>query len=86
MTSDFETWSVAAGCKLGEFANLPPATQRKLIRLMARISEKSFRRGFQHGVVNKDTLCVDPQNLPGHVHVLQRRGVTGFLGYRGSRK
>jgi hypothetical protein len=63
MTSDFEPWSVAAGLQMHEFSHLSPSERKKLVRLMARGLEQSFRRGLQHGVVNKDTLCVDPAKL-----------------------
>jgi hypothetical protein len=33
-----------------EFADLDPAIRKRLLRLMARISESSYRRGFQQGV------------------------------------
>lgn len=63
MTSDFESWSVAAGLKMYEFSDLPPAARKKLVRLMARIAEQSYRRALQHGEVLKDRLCVDPAAL-----------------------
>ena len=49
--NDFVSSSVAAGLVFDEFQDLPKGTKKKLIRLMARISEKSYRRGFQQGVV-----------------------------------
>jgi hypothetical protein len=57
MSSDFEARSVAYGLKEGEFENLPPLVRRKLIRLMARIAEQSYRRGFQHGAAFGDKAC-----------------------------
>lgn len=41
---------VAKGLHEGEFADLTPACRQKLLTLMARISESSFRRGLQHGI------------------------------------
>ena len=37
------------GFKDGEFATLPAEVRTRLIRLMARVSEASYRRGFQQG-------------------------------------
>ena len=45
----FSKNSVAHGIDYGEFAKLSNSSKKKLIALMARISEKSYRRGFQHG-------------------------------------
>jgi len=47
--TDFSRMSVANGLRRQEFDNLPAATKKKLVRLIARISEASFRRGLQHG-------------------------------------
>jgi hypothetical protein len=52
--SDFVPYSVARGLHWGEFNHLAPADKKKLVRLMARIAEKSYRRGFEHGVVMTD--------------------------------
>jgi len=41
--------SILSGFKEDEFKDLPKGTKKKLIKLMSRISEKSYRRGFQHG-------------------------------------
>jgi hypothetical protein len=38
-------------------AGLPAATQRRLVKLMARISEKSYRRGLQHGLCKHAKEC-----------------------------
>ena len=54
--SDFIDSSVAYGLHHGEFDNLNDDTKRKLIRLMARISEASYRRGFQQGSTKTQTL------------------------------
>ena len=59
--TDFTAMSVANGLRRKEFAALPAATKKKLIRLMARISEASFRRGLQHGAATGgDALPVRP--------------------------
>ena len=52
--SDFTSDSAAYGLKDQQFAHLSDSDQKKLLRLMARISEKSFRRGFQHGAYASD--------------------------------
>jgi hypothetical protein len=43
------TTGVARGLREWDFADLPPIRRKKLLNLMARISEASFRRGLQHG-------------------------------------
>lgn len=40
---------IGKGLRYDEFAKLPEITQRKLLKLLARVSESSFRRGLQHG-------------------------------------
>jgi hypothetical protein len=57
----FGAHSVAAGLHGGEFDELDTRTKKKLIRLMARIAEKSYRRGYQHGTL--PTRTVDPSVL-----------------------
>lgn len=56
--------SAAHGLEYDEFANLPRATRKKLVRLMARISERSYRRGLQQGVYlhKHNALLVDPRD------------------------
>lgn len=61
--SDFVPGSVASGLKMDEFRDLPDRVKRKLLRLMARISEQSYRRGFQHGIVIGDRRCIDPSDF-----------------------
>lgn len=39
------------------FADLSPVHKRRLVKLMARISEKSYRRGLQHGVCDHAKEC-----------------------------
>ena len=46
---DFCARSVAAGLRDREFEHLSERDRRKLVRLMARIAEKAYRRGAQHG-------------------------------------
>jgi hypothetical protein len=55
---------LSSGFVYGEFANLDDKVKRKLITLMARISEKSYRRGFQQGF---------EQNHPVTVNVMKWR-------------
>ena len=57
--TDFIKESIAYGLKLGEFENLDKEVKRKLLKLMSRISERSYRRGFQHGKEIKGKT-VDP--------------------------
>jgi hypothetical protein len=47
--SSFNTKSVAYGLRDGEFSELPEKTKKKLVKLMARLSEQAYRRGFQQG-------------------------------------
>ena len=50
MTSgDFNSRSAAYGLKEGEFDDLDPKVKKRLLKLMSRISEMSYRRGAQHG-------------------------------------
>jgi hypothetical protein len=44
------TYSIAKNLHEGEFADITPACREKLLNLIARISESSFRRGLQHGL------------------------------------
>lgn len=60
------THGIAKGFREGEFANLDECTKRKLVALMSRISEASFRRGLQHGeyFTRKNVkLWIDPTSL-----------------------
>jgi hypothetical protein len=57
--SDFHDGSVALGLQHREFMGLPKAVRRQLLRLIARVSEKSYRRGFQQGATFGDR-CVYP--------------------------
>ena len=61
--SDFEANSVAYGLKMDEFDDLSPDVKRKLVRLMARLAEQSYRRGFQHGTVLGKDARLDPGEL-----------------------
>jgi len=58
---EFSTRSVAGGLKYREFGSLDTRTKKKLIKLMARISESSYRRGFQHGTLG--IHIIDPVTL-----------------------
>ncbi len=63
--SDFESSSVAYGLRQREFDDLSERTRKKLVRLMSRISEASFRRGYQHGrfQTQRGKVEVDPAIL-----------------------
>ncbi len=61
---DFEHFvenSIAIGFKPHEFSDLDTDVKNKLIKLMSRISEKSYRRGLQHGSLG--IAIVDPAHL-----------------------
>lgn len=61
---DFTENSVAFGLKDREFSHIAEGDKQKLIRLMARISEKSYRRGFQHGcVLDPAERLISPEEL-----------------------
>jgi hypothetical protein len=55
--------SIAKGMKRHALDHLSDADKRIVLTLMARISEKSYRRGFQHGVVIGDRRTIDPVDL-----------------------
>ena len=46
---DFQTQSVAFGYSYYDFLQFSDDDKEKIVRLLARISEQSFRRGFQQG-------------------------------------
>jgi hypothetical protein len=58
MSTDFGQTSVALGLKFGAFSHLSEKDRKRLVKLMARIAEKSYRRGVQHGAV----LSGDPMS------------------------
>ena len=57
----FTKFSIADGLEPNEFNFLDDDIKQKLIKLMARISEKSYRRGLQHGSFG--IAVVDPAHL-----------------------
>ena len=57
----FTKFSIADGLEPNEFYFLDDDIKQKLIKLMARISEKSYRRGLQHGSFG--IAVVDPAHL-----------------------
>ena len=57
----FTEFSIANGLEPNEFYFLDDDIKQKLIKLMARISEKSYRRGLQHGSFG--IAVVDPAHL-----------------------
>jgi hypothetical protein len=61
----FSTNSVAYPLQKDEFKSLKRIEKGRLIRLMARISEASYRRGLQHGVhFTKNNIQIeDPYNF-----------------------
>ena len=54
--------TITRGMKEWEFSDIPKSKRKKLITLMARISERSYRRGFQHGKVIEDHI-ISPEQL-----------------------
>lgn len=48
--SDFIKNSILHGLKINEFQDITPAMRQKLIKLMARLAEKSYRRGVQQAL------------------------------------
>jgi hypothetical protein len=61
---DFIGSSVAYGLVHGEFEHIAEPDKQKLIALMSRISEQSYRRGFQHGcVMDSKQFDVSPIEL-----------------------
>lgn len=63
--TDFNSRSAAYGLSHGEFSHLSDTDRRKLSRLMARIAEKAYRRGAQHGaqMALDGTLARDPATV-----------------------
>lgn len=61
MKTPFIKNSVAYPLQKDEFSHLNDKDKKKLVRLMARISEKSYRRGLQHGA--EGVNIVDPAHL-----------------------
>ena len=59
--SAFTPESVGYPLASGEFAHIDGPTQEKLLRLMARASESSFRRGYHHGGL--ESRKADPEQL-----------------------
>ena len=59
--SDFEVGSPFEGFSFGEFDHLHGLDKARLIQMIARISERSYRRGFQHGTLGH--YIIDPQKL-----------------------
>jgi hypothetical protein len=55
--SDFIKRSILHGLKRDEFRDMPPTTRRKLVKLMARLAEKSYRRGVQQAL---SVGCIHP--------------------------
>ena len=55
---DFDTSSVFEGLKMMEFNDLPAKVKEKLVKMISRISEKSYRRGAQQAIalLERDAL------------------------------
>lgn len=58
--------SIACGLQPGEFAGLSADTKRRLVVVMSRLAEKSYRRGFDQGdraVAIGTDLLISPVEL-----------------------
>jgi ribosome biogenesis protein Tsr3 len=53
MKTCFPKNSICHGLQYDEFVDLPKSTKRKLLKLMSRLSEKSYRRGVVQAVLLK---------------------------------
>ncbi|MCK6683121.1 MAG: hypothetical protein L6R30_11970 [Thermoanaerobaculia bacterium] len=42
-----------------DFEDLPPLVKKRIVRLLAHVSEKSYRRGVQHGVELRNRITRD---------------------------
>ena len=91
MPTDFVETSVFYGMTQEDgkiFDKLNKGEKKKLMRLIARISEKSFRRGYRHchafresgrpmlDPYDLDKVSLDKSPLPDHVDVTRRRART----------
>jgi hypothetical protein len=59
MKTDFECGSSKFGLTLGEFSDLDKEKKKKLIRLIARIMERAYRRGVQQTLVLAEKDAID---------------------------
>lgn len=59
MKTEFTPGSIAYGFKFDEFKDMPEKMQRRVLKLLAQVSEKSYRRGLQHGAVLRDEIKRD---------------------------
>ena len=59
MKTDFIPASIAYGFKFDAFKDMPIEMQRRVLTLLAQVSEKSYRRGLQHGSVLRDEIKRD---------------------------
>ncbi len=55
MRTDFDERSAGFGCKYGDFRFLTDDQASKMTRVLARVAERSYRRGLHHGV-NQDDI------------------------------
>ena len=75
--TDFTSNSSAYGLKLAEFSDLPQQTRRKITRMMARVMERAYRRGAQHGVAaNHDEHWFADWRLNGDID--KSIGIDGY--------
>lgn len=76
--NDFDSRSVAYGLKRGAFDHLSDRDKKRLLRVMWRISEKSYRRGLQHGMQAEPT--VDPYEYRYERNLDKAPGCDGWGG------
>ena len=78
--ADFVPESVGYPFRADEFSHLDEVTRAKLLTLMSRISEASYRRGYQHGGLK--SRVADPFILRFHVD-LDLSPLTDVVGASG---
>jgi hypothetical protein len=64
LESDFSVDLACHGLKNRQFSHLSDEDASRLMHLISRISELSFRRGYQHGAeIPEETRTIDPADL-----------------------
>lgn len=75
MSHERSAYDIADGLDLSSIGNLPLEQRIVIARLLSRVSERSYRRGFQQGA---DIARDRPKNLPADLHEW-RYGTTADL-------
>lgn len=77
--SDFVNGSSAYGLEYGEFKNLPESTKKKIVKMMARVMERAYRRGVQQAIVmNAGELNRDMYKWRYGVSLNKSIGIDGY--------